>query len=246
MTMKRDLSIDRRLLLRRLVVVALAASTVVAGYAAVHAAPVATMSFATGETLTADKLNTNFGALRDAINAAAIPPGTIMAYGGLIDKNTEEGGAAPTNPPPAGWLLCNGIQLNGLDARYAGLYKAIGVSFGGVASSMAFNIPDLRGFFLRGLDAGGTVDPGPTRTLGSTQQDALGTHGHGVNDPGHTHDYYSEGDGCTGEKGLPRQGPGSCIYGHTSSASATGVTVQNFTGPETRPKNLAVNYIIKL
>jgi microcystin-dependent protein len=216
-------------------------------------------SWTDGSTLNAADLNGNFANLQSQLNAI-VPSGTIVAFAGAIDGNPGEmvNGHAATHAPPSGWLLCDGMQLNGLDPTYAALYGSIGVSFGGTASSKAFDLPDLRGYFLRGLDAAAVTDPGAASrtalqpggnsgaTIGTLQLDGLANHSHGVNDPGHSHQYYSEGDGCSGEQGLPRQGPGSCVYAHTTSPSATGISIQSAGGVETRPKNVAVNYLVKL
>ncbi len=58
--------------------------------------------------------------------------------------------------PPAGWLKCNGTSLS--TTTYAALFNIIGYTFGGGGAS--FNVPDLRGEFIRGLDDGRGVDSG--------------------------------------------------------------------------------------
>ncbi|MGR3484072.1 MAG: phage tail protein, partial [Paracoccaceae bacterium] len=67
--------------------------------------------------------------------------------------------------PPDGWLVCDGAAVS--RAAYAALYAAIGTTYGAGDGSTTFDLPDLRGEFLRGLDGGRGVDPG--RTLGSAQ-----------------------------------------------------------------------------
>jgi phage-related tail fiber protein len=76
---------------------------------------------------------------------------------------------------PTGYLACNGASLN--TTTYSTLYNAIGYTFGGSGSS--FNIPDLRGEFLRGWDNGRGIDSG--RAFGSAQEDALQDHTHSGN-----------------------------------------------------------------
>ncbi|PTE19391.1 hypothetical protein C5F48_23175 [Cereibacter changlensis JA139] len=71
---------------------------------------------------------------------------------------------AMTAAPP-GWLRCNGAAVS-RDA-YAGLFAAIGTSFGPGDGATTFNLPEARGEFIRGLDDGRGVDAG--RVLGSTQ-----------------------------------------------------------------------------
>ncbi|HEX6751434.1 MAG TPA: phage tail protein [Longimicrobium sp.] len=73
----------------------------------------------------------------------AVPVGTVMAY-------TGEG-------VPDGWLLCDGRALHRDD--WPELFRAIGTSHGAGVSMLGvreadFNLPDYRGRFLRGVDAG--------------------------------------------------------------------------------------------
>lgn len=62
------------------------------------------------------------------------PPGTIMAYMGTSIPN--------------GWMLADGRCLSRTD--YAELFAAIGTRYGAGDGSTTFQIPDLRGEFLRG------------------------------------------------------------------------------------------------
>jgi hypothetical protein len=82
-------------------------------------------------------------------------------------------------------------------------------------------VPDLRGQFLRGFDAGRGLDP--SRVFGSDQADAFESH---------THTEYSwDASGSSTITG------GGSKFG-TAQTSATG-------GTETRPTNVAVLFIIK-
>jgi len=83
--------------------------------------------------------------------------------------------AFPTQTAPSGWLECNGAALS--RTAYANLFAIIGTTFGEGDGSTTFNLPDLRGEFIRGLDNGRGVDIG--RILGSWQ-DSLTTIPHGV------------------------------------------------------------------
>jgi hypothetical protein len=70
------------------------------------------------------------------------PVGSIIAFGGWkIDRVWEAAN---------GWMHCDGRLLNKLARDYAALFDAIGFSWGGDHGNM-FNIPDLQGFFLRGV-----------------------------------------------------------------------------------------------
>jgi microcystin-dependent protein len=70
---------------------------------------------------------------------------------------------------PTGWLKANGAAIS--RTTYAALFAAIGTTFGVGDGSTTFNVPDLRGQFIRGWVDNGTVDSG--RAFGSTQTDAL-------------------------------------------------------------------------
>lgn len=67
---------------------------------------------------------------------------------------------------PAGWTICDGRALSRTD--YAELFALIGTTYGAGNGSTTFNIPDLRGEFIRGWDAGRGADPG--RVLGTRQK----------------------------------------------------------------------------
>ena len=57
---------------------------------------------------------------------------------------------------PQGWLKCNGAAIS--RSTYSNLFKAIGTTFGVGDGSTTFNLPDLRGEFIRGFDDGRGVD----------------------------------------------------------------------------------------
>lgn len=134
--------------------------------------------------------------------------GTILAFGG--------------SSAPDKYVLCHGQELDRV--TYATLFAVIGTSFGGGNGVSTFNVPDLRGEFLRGWDASKGVDPG--RVFGSSQSGAIQSHVHDQS-------YYNLGLN-TSNGGYALRG---AIGGSTAPTSATG-------GSETRPRNVAVNYII--
>lgn len=86
-------------------------------------------------------------------DSSSTPVGSIMYFA----KQT----------PPAGWLICNGAAIS--KTTYADLYSIIGNTYG--SSSTTFNLPDLRGNFVRGWDNGRGRDAG--RTFGTEQEDAI-------------------------------------------------------------------------
>lgn len=114
------------------------------------------------------------------VEAAFAPPPPAVApedVGALA--NTQLGLAGmvayfPTANAPAGWLKANGAAVS--RTTYAALFAVIGVSFGAGDGSTTFNLPDMRGVHVRGLDEGRGLDAG--RTLGSYQADDIKSHAH--------------------------------------------------------------------
>lgn len=64
---------------------------------------------------------------------------------------------------PRGYLVCDGTAHS--TTQYPELFNAIGYTYGGAGAM--FNVPDLRGEFIRGIDNGRGADP--ARVLGSWQ-----------------------------------------------------------------------------
>ncbi|WP_273782878.1 phage tail protein [Bartonella sp. ML69XJBT] len=75
---------------------------------------------------------------------------------------------------PNGWLLCDGSAYS--RSYYSDLFAAIGTTWGSGDGYRTFNIPDLRGMFLRGFDDGRNIDTG--RSFASVQQDLIQSHQH--------------------------------------------------------------------
>ena len=65
-----------------------------------------------------------------------LPPGSLMAYA--------------ASSAPTGWLLCDGSAVS--RTTYATLYSVIGTTWGAGDTTTTFNVPDLRGQFVRGYD----------------------------------------------------------------------------------------------
>lgn len=138
---------------------------------------------------------------------------------------------------PTGYLLCDGSAIS--RATYSALYAIIGDAFGEGDGSTTFNLPDLRGRFLRGKDGGAGNDP----DAGS--RTASGTNGNTGDNIGslqadqyksHTHQFGSSNSSFgSGYPEAVDQNNGSPVFYNTSSSG----------GNETRPKNINVNYMIK-
>lgn len=129
------------------------------------------------------------------------------------------------NTAPTGWLECNAAAVS--RTTYAGLFAAIGTVFGTGDGSTTFNLPDMRGEFARGWDNGRGIDP--ARAFGSAQADELKAHVHSVTPPAAADDTSS---------GLTTTGTGGAETITPYNTASTG-------GSETRPRNIALMFIIK-
>lgn len=90
---------------------------------------------------------------------------------------------------PAGWLLCNGAEVS--RATYAILFAVIGETYGNGDGSTTFNLPDLRGRAVIGLDnLGGTPANRVTGAWADSLGGAAGAETHTLTQgemPAHTH-----------------------------------------------------------
>ena len=124
---------------------------------------------------------------------------------------------------PAGWLKANGAAVS--RTTYSRLFSAIGTTFGVGDGSTTFNLPDLRGEFMRGWDDGRGVDG--SRAFGSAQGGQIQSHEHG-------NSVSTSGAGAGGNRlifdGKVEQG---------------NISTQSFGGNETRPRNIALLACIK-
>lgn len=93
------------------------------------------------------------------------------------DSNRTPGEVAvfAMSTPPTGWMIADGSTIS--RTLYANLFANIGTTFGAGDGSTTFQIPDLRGQFIRGIDLGRGVDSG--RVFGSLQTSSSPTHYHG-------------------------------------------------------------------
>lgn len=135
---------------------------------------------------------------------------------------------------PAGFLKCDGSAVS--RTAYQALFAAIGTTFGGGDGATTFNIPDLRGEFIRGFDDGRGIDSG--RVFGSAQNDAFQGHRHKLTDLAGTEvsigSTFSAGSGGTGKYTLAYSAD-SVRDEKTNGADGTPRTAR-----ETRPRNVAL------
>jgi phage-related tail fiber protein len=151
------------------------------------------------------------------------------------------------NSAPSGWLSANGAAVS--RATYASLFTAIGTLYGAGDGSTTFNLPDLRGYFVRG--SGTNSDGTASGTFGTKQADEFKSHAHtgsALSAGAHAHttptggySNYNESGGGGAVVSIYNNGANTGTAGdhtHTLSINATG-------GTETRPKNIAMFYCIK-
>lgn len=169
-----------------------------------------------------------------------IPAGVIVPFGGEVENI------------PSGWLLCDGSEVS--RSEYANLYNAVGACWGIGDGATTFNLPDMRGMFLRGVSGESGNDPdaiyrivlndngGNTgNNVGSYQGDAIrnitGTFTGLENvDPSlKTGAFYNTEDRTNGA--------GSRNWDDYGCGFDASLVVP--VGSDNRPKNVYVNYIIK-
>jgi hypothetical protein len=146
--------------------------------------------------------------------AGATPAGAVMPFA--------------MNSVPTGWLAANGAAVS--RATYATLFAAIGTTYGAGNASTTFNLPDLRGYFVRGAGTNGSgVASG---TFGAKQADDFKSHNHLAL----PFDNFG---------GVPEGGCGNAV----TASYYCGVGATRMTGlkggTETRPANIAMLYCIK-
>ena len=143
----------------------------------------------------------------------SVPPGAVMHFA--------------MNSPPTGWLRANGAAVS--RTTFAALFTAIGTTYGAGDGSTTFNLPDLRGEFIRGFDDGRGVDTG--RNLGSAQAHQMQSHNHAITTTG-------SGGGTLAV---------STAF-HANAATRTGFLASaggTSNGSENRPRNIAMLACIK-
>lgn len=146
---------------------------------------------------------------------------------------------------PIGYLVCNGAQVS--RTTYATLFAVIGTIYGSGDNSTTFNIPDLRGAFIRGYN---NTSSGydPNRNFGSSQSDAVRSHNHSIGiDAGgaHTHGYLTPTTAIW-QSGSNNRGGGYKGWQATEEEPAHSHNASsNSRGSETKPCNYAMVGLIR-
>ncbi|HGY8030375.1 TPA: phage tail protein [Escherichia coli] len=157
----------------------------------------------------------------------------LLTYLGLGDGSALPVGVPvpwPSATPPTGWIKCNGAPFSA--AQYPELAKVY----------PALKLPDLRGEFIRGWDDGRGVDSGRVVLTGQSQSVQL-----------HTHDLAMAYSSDIGYKDTLGTTPDSDLIAikymiNVTTFNGSGwvyLKANDTTGTETRPRNLAFNYIVR-
>lgn len=198
---------------------------------------------ASGASLEKGRYDQLLTALRALLLSRKNPFGDIK-LDGTVQKALEnlglgEGSALPVGvpvpwpsaTPPTGWLKCNGAAFSA--EEYPELAKAYPTK----------KLPDLRGEFIRGWDDGRDVDSG--RALLSEQLDAMqnvtgslsdNTMGSSLSASG----VFNIGSSSGVKYAAPSAGSAFSFYSITLDLSRSART-----SAETRPRNIAFNYIVR-
>jgi hypothetical protein len=197
---------------------------------------------------------TNLKSTNTTTNTCTIT--SLVATGitaGTLDASNFVGMIAPfattTNSAtfPTGWLYCTGGAVS--RTTYSALYSVIGTTWGVGNGTTTFNVPDLKGAFLRGYGTGtinGRNKAGPN--VGSRQEDQEQGHKHTLEG------YYTTGGGSPSSEGWSYEQQIGDItdYRSTRVHEMTGPIDDNSgsygtprVGAETYPYNFGMNYFIK-
>ncbi|ENP6259778.1 phage tail protein [Escherichia coli] len=153
---------------------------------------------------------------------------SVLNYLGLGEGSALPVGVPvpwPSATPPTGWLKCNGAAFS--SEKYPNLAKAY----------PTLKLPDLRGEFIRGWDDGRGIDTG--RALLNIQSDDIKKF---------ELKYFGPGGGPGTATVFALQNGVSGIYTTGINQEVGSTTANAFQipgGRETRPRNIAFNYIVR-
>ena len=190
---------------------------------------------------------------------AGVPTGAIFALPN--DAATNQTGYQ-NNGIPNGYLECAGQAVS--RNTYAVLFAVLGTKYGAGNGTTTFNLPDLRGEFIRGYDHGRGVDAG--RPIGGTQAAANHAHFHSVSGTtshksltgnvskisetfevsGTTAGVFAKQSASGQRTPITSDFSGAGQFSIDVSHSHTYSANTNSIGSEARPRNIAMMYIIKI
>ncbi|MCC6234815.1 MAG: tail fiber protein [Verrucomicrobiales bacterium] len=177
-------------------------------------------------------------------------PATIAPGGLPVGSLVAFAGAAASVPETQGWLLCDGREVEA--AIYPELDRVLGSSWGRATAVGRIRLPDLRGRFVRGVNAGAPGEdhdpeaasrrasaPGGDEgdRPGSYQEDAVGPHRHPLMGAGD-----AIGAGPAGEW---VRFFGTKVPDDAAPVVRNLAAIEPGEGVETRPRNVAVHWLIR-
>ena len=146
---------------------------------------------------------------------------------------------------PTGFLKANGAAVS--RTTFAALFAITGTTYGVGDGSTTFNLPDLRGEFIRGWDDARGVDV--SRAFGSAQaaDTNLLSHTQSTTVTGYAKAQYSDAGSITYGAGFTQQNDDGNVTSNPNTASLTYTTgaASPAGGAETRPRNVALLACIK-
>ena len=166
----------------------------------------------------------------DGVNISGLlPPGVIVPYG--------------VSAAPTGFLLCNGQAVS--RTTYSALFAVVSALYGEGNGSSTFNVPDLRGRFIAGWDAGTSVLTSTAGAAGTMIVGASIANTGGIQAvtlsvgeiPAHSHTFTQFGSNAGGNEG----GGPLWQYTSTSDTSDTGGGGAH----SNIPPSMILNFIIK-
>ncbi len=189
--------------------------------------------------------------IRTIPNGASTEQTLVVDGAGFVKKIASPSPAGEVitfagNTAPAGFLMCDGSAVD--RTTYANLFAVIGTTYGAGNGTSTFNLPDLRGEFIRGFDAGRGIDTG--RALGTWQKGSLSSSGNfnsiiryqsfyqNVLNPNLENFGFDSFDSNDYTSVLRNDGPVGNVNLSASSLEAAGVGVA-------RPRNISMNYCIR-
>jgi microcystin-dependent protein len=164
-------------------------------------------SFSAGTAAVASQVNANFTAVKSFVEAISsgvnIDSGAVTAAkldSGLTNTFVPLGGLVPyagASAPAGGkWMLADGAAIS--RSSYAALFALVGTTYGAGDGTTTFNLPNLKGRVVVGLDATQTEfdalgETGGAKSVTLTAaQSGLVAHSHSITDVQHSHSVSGE------------------------------------------------------
>lgn len=200
-------------------------------------------SFTAGAAAVASQVNANFTAVKSFVEAISsgvnLDSGAVTAAkldSGLTNTFVPLGGLVPyagaTAPAGGKWMLADGTAIS--RTSYAALFALVGTTYGVGDGSTTFNLPNLKGRVVVGLDAAqtefdalGEVGGAKSVTL-TAAQSGIPSHSHSITDVAHSH-------GVNGEEAVNVQDilngdPQRVLESSLSNTASNENTATSFTG----------------